>query len=157
MIILLNFKRFFHQSNGMEICLKMFESSVEEPMLHGCAALILQLIDGLGRIAADHFVELRGIQVFFLISNYFILDSRCSSWTWLTPSSPMHCSLFGFCLGFGCNCASTNRRRNPKIYTVIGFHRCRLGCTCCGLYCKCAKEQTWSKGLEILKSIKSKS
>lgn len=76
MIILLNFKRFFHQSNGMEICLKMFESSVEEPMLHGCAALILQLIDGLGRIAADHFVELRGIQVFF--SNFKLFYFRFS-------------------------------------------------------------------------------
>jgi len=62
-----NFKRFFHQSNGMQICLELFEKAVDEPMLHGCVALISLLIEGiepaLSQIPMDHFVRLKGIQV----------------------------------------------------------------------------------------------
>jgi hypothetical protein len=47
----------------MEICLKLFEQSIDEPMLNGCAELIFLLIDGLGPLAADNFVDLGGIQV----------------------------------------------------------------------------------------------
>ena len=56
-------KRFVHLSNGMQTCLEIFQRSVDERMLHGCSALILLLIDGLGRTAADHFVSTHGIQI----------------------------------------------------------------------------------------------
>lgn len=49
----------------MQICLDLFQSSVDEPMLHECAALLLALVDdptGL-QTMADCFVKLNGIQV----------------------------------------------------------------------------------------------
>uniref|UniRef100_A0A914HAK5 Uncharacterized protein n=1 Tax=Globodera rostochiensis TaxID=31243 RepID=A0A914HAK5_GLORO len=56
-------KRFFHQSNGMQMCLDLFEASIDEPMLHACATLLLLLVDDpTGRAMADHFVKLNGIQ-----------------------------------------------------------------------------------------------